>query len=334
MDDVTIQQTERCLELSTPSIPQFAISCLLMGWLLISYIPQWARIVSRKSAEGLSTFYIFLGSLSGVCAVGNILMLPSTEADMGCCTTNSKFACISGLLGTFQVIFGVSCFWIVLLMYVYYSEEEYNAEIHGHRLSWSGPERTFRRAKRAWVVLLAVCGFAFFILLVSATILNRFKNIAQPWADFLGVAVACLACVQWIPQTWTTWNLQSLGSLSLISLCLMTPYTWIFAINMVMRVGFAGWSAWIVYFLVGAMQLLLITMGIAFAIRDWKNPPEDPRSARAASSLDFDGWNGSRRSLASSQVAPDEHRPLLSDRKPPSDHPSMSSVMPQSPMQR
>jgi hypothetical protein len=108
-------------------------------------------------------------------------------------------------------------------MYVYYSEEEYNAEIHGHRLSWSGPERTFRRAKRAWVVLLAVCGFAFFILLVSATILNRFKNIAQPWADFLGVAVACLACVQWIPQTWTTWNLQSLGSLSLVSFCLMTP---------------------------------------------------------------------------------------------------------------
>lgn len=84
-----------------------------MGWLLISYIPQWARIISRKSAEGLSTFYILLGSLSGVCAVGNILMLPSTEADMGCCTTNSKFACISGLLGTFQVIFGVACFWIV-----------------------------------------------------------------------------------------------------------------------------------------------------------------------------------------------------------------------------
>lgn len=90
-----------------------AVRSLLMGWLLISYIPQWARIVSRKSAEGLSTFYILLGSVSGVCAVGNILMLPSTEADMGCCTVNSRFACISGLLGTFQVIFGVACFWIV-----------------------------------------------------------------------------------------------------------------------------------------------------------------------------------------------------------------------------
>lgn len=109
----TDNDPERCVVLSTPSIPQFVVSCLLVGWLLISYIPQWTRIISRASAEGLSTFYILLGSLSGVCAVGNILMLPSTEADMGCCTINSRFACISGLFGTIQVIFGVVCFWVV-----------------------------------------------------------------------------------------------------------------------------------------------------------------------------------------------------------------------------
>lgn len=108
-------------------------------------------------------------------------------------------------------------------MYVYYSEEEYDAEIHGRRLSWSGPERTFRRARRAWLVLLAVCGFAFAVLLVSATIMNRFNTAAQSWADILGVAVASLACVQWVPQIMTTWHLKSLGSLSLLSLSLMTP---------------------------------------------------------------------------------------------------------------
>ncbi|KAK6073167.1 ATP synthase F0 [Seiridium cupressi] len=333
MDVLETTNPERCIQLSTPAIPQFVVSCLLMGWLLLSYIPQWARIVTRKSAEGLSTFYILLGSLSGVCAVGNILMLPSTEADMGCCTVNSRFACISGLFGTFQVIFGVACFWVVLFMYVYFSEEEYNAEIHGRRMSWSGPERTFRRAKRAWIVLLAVCGFAFAILVASATILNRFRSISQTWADILGVSVAVLACVQWIPQTLTTWSLQSLGSLSLVSLLLMAPYTWIFAINMVIRVGIAGWSAWIVYILVGTMQLILIIMGIGFAIRDWKNPPEDPRASRATLQADFNGWNGSRRSFASSQIAPDERRPLLADRKRPSDQPSTASIA-QSPMRR
>jgi hypothetical protein len=84
-----------------------------MVWLLISYIPQWARIVSRKSAEGLSTLYILLGSLSGVCAVGNIMMLPISAEEIGCCREISAFACVSGLLGMLQIVFGIACFWIV-----------------------------------------------------------------------------------------------------------------------------------------------------------------------------------------------------------------------------
>jgi hypothetical protein len=84
-----------------------------MGWLLICYIPQYARIMTRQSAEGLSTYYVLLGSLSGVCAVANILMLPSSAVEIGCCRTNTTFACISGLLGMIQVTFGIACFWIV-----------------------------------------------------------------------------------------------------------------------------------------------------------------------------------------------------------------------------
>lgn len=95
---------------------------------------------------------------------------------------------------------------------------------------------------------------------------------------------------------------------------------------MVIRVGLAGWSAWIVYILVGIMQLVLIVMGTTFLIRDLRNPPEDPRARRASLQLDFKGWNGSKRSLASSQVAPDERRPLLAEPQRPSDHPSMNGA--------
>ncbi|KAH8197621.1 hypothetical protein TruAng_008205 [Truncatella angustata] len=228
--------------------------------------------------------------------------------------------------------FVVSC----LFMYVYYSEEEHDAEIHGRQLSWSGPVRTTRRARRAWMVLLAVCGSAFAVLLVSATILNRFDGAAQTWADTLGVAVAALACVQWIPQIITTWQLQDLGSLSLLSLLLMTPYTWIFGINMILRVGFAGWSVWTVYVLVGTMQLVLIVMGIIFAIRNYKSPPSDPHDDRATLATlqyNFGGWNpnGSKRSFASSQIAPDDRRPLLADGNRSSDHLSVDGIQPQSP---
>lgn len=110
-----------------------------------------------------------------------------------------------------------------LFMYVYYSEEEADAELHGRRPSISGADRTFRRAKRAIRVLIAACSFAMAVLVVSSIILHSFPWVAQTWANILGIAVACFACVQWIPQIRTTWHLGHLGSLSPVSLCLMAP---------------------------------------------------------------------------------------------------------------
>ncbi|KAI7530580.1 hypothetical protein KC331_g14587 [Hortaea werneckii] len=214
-------------------------------------------------------------------------------------------------------------------MYVYYSEEEAEAQAAGRRSSFSGPERTFRRARRAYLILLVACAFAFAILLSSAIILNRFPWLAQSWADILGIAVAIFACVQWVPQTWTTWHLGHLGSLILPSLCLMVPYTWIFGINMIIRLGLRGWSAWIVYVLVGTMQVLLAGMGICFAVRDHQKPKDErkasvPAEDDCAASPSFDSrWNlyASRARASSSlsrgarstrsDVAPDERRPLL-----------------------
>lgn len=83
----------------------------LLAWLLVSYIPQFARIIGRKSAEGLSTLYILLGSISGTCAVANIMVLPTSQTDIACCRHYTRFGCISRLLGIFQVVSGVSLFW-------------------------------------------------------------------------------------------------------------------------------------------------------------------------------------------------------------------------------
>ncbi|KAK1820124.1 hypothetical protein LTR12_005424 [Friedmanniomyces endolithicus] len=187
-------------------------------------------------------------------------------------------------------------------MYVYYSEEEAEAELHGRRPSISGPNRTRHRARRAWIILLAACGFAFAILLISSIILNRFPWYSHTWADILGVLVAIFACIQWIPQTWTTWHLGHLGSLSLTGLCLQAPCTWIFGLNMLIRVGLEAWSVWTVYLLVGTMQLVLIGMGIYFAIRDRREPQEGKASAVEEDDL-VEGWNAYVRSRAASNVS-------------------------------
>ncbi|THV65346.1 hypothetical protein D6D28_09171 [Aureobasidium pullulans] len=304
-----------CKKMSEPSTGQFAISCALLAWLLVSYIPQFARIIGRKSAEGLSTLYILLGSISGTCAVANIMVLPTSQTDIACCRHYTRFGCISRLLGIFQVVSGVSLFWCIassfwtagllknkksetdaicrMFLYVYFSEEEADAELHGRRRSLSSPDRTFRRARRAIRLLIIVVAFAFAIMLISAVILNRFPWYSQEWANVLGVCVACFACVQWVPQVWTTIHLGHLGSLSLASICMGAPYTWIFGINMILRLGLSGWSVWIVYVLVGIMQLTLIVTAIIYMIRD-------NRKARRADATSATASSSSRRDVSES----------------------------------
>lgn len=219
-----------------------------------------------------------------------------------------------------QVINGVALFWGVMFLYVYYAREEAEAERTGRRPSLSSQMRTYRRARKAWAVLLFVVAWAFLVLVVSAVILHRFPWYAQNWADFLGVLVAGLACVQWLPQIFTTWHLGHLGSLSVAMLALSTPSTWIFAFSLISRVGFAGWSAWIVYVLVGSMQLILIATAILFAIRDYQHG--EPGKNTIETGMQGNAWLDSY-SISSeegeyvgpddeSTVAPDERMSLLS----------------------
>lgn len=91
-------------------------------------------------------------------------------------------------------------------------------------------------------------------------------------------------------------------------------YTWLFGLNLAIRVGPAGWSAWIVYLLVGTMQLVLIAMGVSFKLTGETAPDEIKRPGSIVN-FHFDGWvpesQSRRNSMASSHLAPDEHRPLL-----------------------
>lgn len=63
------------------------------------------------------------------------------------------------------------------------------------------------------------------------------------------------------------------------------------------------------YLLVGTMQLALIAMGAWFKLAGETQPHEVRRESLTA--LHFDDWNGSRRSIASSNVASDQPSPLL-----------------------
>jgi hypothetical protein len=85
---------------------------ILVG-ILVSYLPQHHRIISRRSSEGISPYFVLLGTTSGTFGFANILTLPVSRAGLACCHEVSGFECFAGLLGIAQVGIQWVCFTIM-----------------------------------------------------------------------------------------------------------------------------------------------------------------------------------------------------------------------------
>lgn len=99
-----------CADIAHPNTPTFALALFIVVGILVSYLPQHLRIISRRSSEGLSPLFVLLGTTSSTFAIANILTLPQSQADIACCKEISGFACVAGLLGIAQVAVQWGCF--------------------------------------------------------------------------------------------------------------------------------------------------------------------------------------------------------------------------------
>ena len=95
--------------LEVPGTDTIASSVLVLG-IFFSYVPQHHRIISRRSSEGLSPYFVLLGTVASTCTFANILVLPTSRADVACCREISGFACFAGLLGILQIGVIWACF--------------------------------------------------------------------------------------------------------------------------------------------------------------------------------------------------------------------------------
>ncbi|OMP85862.1 hypothetical protein BK809_0002074 [Diplodia seriata] len=316
--------SERCEQLAKPDIGNFSISMyavlplvrlpslansspsfILVG-ILVSYLPQHAKIVLRRSSEGLSPWFVLLGTTSGTCAIANILVLPRSREDIGCCDEIDGFACGAALLGIAQVGVQWSCFFLMLvfrstlqgssglltiysmLLFLVFFPREGTAPEQGE-----GEEHhsryTFQQA--LLVVGLSIAHF-FAVFLVSVVLLARYPHSLQLWANILGIMATCLASIQYVPQIYTTWKLQHVYSLSIPMMLIQTPGSFVFAASLAVRLGASGWSAWGVYIVTGILQGVLLGMGIYFWVRDRKE--QKARSLGSPGQVSIRIWDSSR----------------------------------------
>jgi uncharacterized protein with PQ loop repeat len=256
--------TTHCSDLARPHwFPTTLASVLVVG-ILASYAPQHYKIFSRRTSEGLSPWWVLLGGLSSIAAIGNILTLPASRADLACCKDIGGGACVAALLGVAQIGVQWSCFMVIVLLYlVFFPRDDVEAE------DLTSSTATLTTAKPAEKRDQLIVGASIFlallvVALISVVLVVAFPNRTQAWADLLGTVSGVLAAVQYLPQIYYTWILKDLKSLSLLTLVVQVPGAFVFAFSLWMRLGWEGWSTWLVYVVTGLLQAVLLGMALNY----------------------------------------------------------------------
>ncbi|OBU00278.2 hypothetical protein VE01_01448 [Pseudogymnoascus verrucosus] len=249
----------RCEQLQAPSYLNLSLSILILVGILVSYLPQHYRIIARGTSEGISPYFILLGTTSGTSAFASILVLPASRADVACCKTVSSFECFAGLLGIFQVGVQWFCFAIILLLFLIFFPRN---PVLPQSTTVKAP--TWRTALGVAFLCLA---HGLLVIFVSAWFQFSRPSYLGTLANTLGLMAAGLACVQYFPQIWTTFQLGHVGSLSIPMMVIQTPGSFVWAGSLAVRLGTEGWSIWGVYLVTGCLQGCLLVMGIYFELQ-------------------------------------------------------------------
>ncbi|KAJ5541356.1 hypothetical protein N7494_006432 [Penicillium frequentans] len=275
-----------CRELASPGIFQPVLSVLIIFGILVSYLPQHIRIITRRSSFGISPYFVLLGTTSGTSAFANILVFPKTAQDVACCKEIDGLACFAGLLGVVQVGAQWLSFFFILLLFVIYFPRATSATDPAASVSSTSSGATYRTA----LSITAICLFhALATFIISVVFALRQPGALPAWANFLGILSAILASIQYFPQIYTTFRLRHVGSLSIPMMCIQTPGSLVWAASLAAREGAKGWSVWGVLVVTACLQGTLLVMAIYF---EYFGPDSKPKGSASEGPDEQDATNG------------------------------------------
>ena len=100
--------------------------------------------------------------------------------------------------------------------------------------------------------------------ITSVAMVAAFPHHTQGWANLLGSIAGALAAIQYLPQIYYTFRIGDVKSLSIITMLIQVPGAFVFAFSLWLRVGWAGWSTWLVYVVTGILQGVLLGLAISY----------------------------------------------------------------------
>ncbi|KAJ4138178.1 hypothetical protein NW768_001996 [Fusarium equiseti] len=256
--DVFASNNDQCDRLKTPSYLELVVSIVLLLGILVSYLPQHYRIISRGTSEGISPYFVLLGVTSATAGFANILTVPPSRAAIGCCKELGRFECAAGLLGVAQLGAQWVCFSLILVLFlIFFRYREANVpteDLRGEAPRWQTAVMVGLLCVLHGLIVIILTG-VFFIALPDHLVF---------WANFLGIMATVLAAIQYVPQIWMTYHLKHVGSLSIPMMCIQTPGGFLFAGSLFARLGWEGWSTWFIYLITASMQGSVLFMGVYY----------------------------------------------------------------------
>lgn len=124
--------------------------------------------------------------------------------------------------------------------------------------------------------------------IISIAVVASYPHRTQSWADTLGSIAGVLAMVQYLPQIYFTWRMGDVKSLSVITMLIQVPGAFLFAFSLWLRVGWEGWSTWLVYIVTGILQAVVLGLAITYYFRGRNAAQEEDETSVVQSSDEGD----------------------------------------------
>lgn len=239
----------KCSVFEGASKINFAFLVLITIGIIVSYLPQYRRIYIKKTSEGLSTNFLFLGSCSSIFTLTNIILVSSKARH--CCYIGALnfFNCLNSQLNLIQI--GIQCTCAILILVVVLLQTRYS----------------IKQDKDEYARIVTVGKFVALHGIISIvevfTGLYTNRTLLLTIAQINGLLSALLTMMKYVPQITTTYRLKHPGTLSIGMMCIQTPGGFIFTMTLFFTKG-SHWSSWVSYLVAALLQGTLLLLCIYY----------------------------------------------------------------------
>ncbi|KAF9093237.1 hypothetical protein BGX29_010025 [Mortierella sp. GBA35] len=261
--------------------PELTLSIFVLIAIIVSYLPQYYRIFQKKSSDGLSLWFLILGSLSTTSSFFNIFVLQ--WGVIRCCSVVGPGHCTESILGITQLGVQFVMFNLIFILYmIYFPPHKKVSTFLRHQLLhcrlFCFPTRSF-----TWTLSIlaskVLLGYFFVSTFITFTLIaavgrgghdnddhSSSRAWLLVWAGLLGIIAAFLAMIQYIPQIIETYLRKSMGALSIPMMLIQTPGAILITVSLALRPG-ANWTTWISYAITALLQWILLGLCLFYAFQ-------------------------------------------------------------------